>query len=84
MRVYYPGERRNHTMYVAPAADPRFTGGAIASDWLTEAGDPITFEVCFVDGAAKVPDSLGRYPIKTGQVKRTRLWTPPGFKDLAA
>jgi len=84
MRVYYHGERRNHTVYVAPAADPRFNDGQIASDWISESGDPITFEVCFVDGAAKVPDSLGRYLIKTGQAKRTRLWLPAGFVDKAA
>jgi hypothetical protein len=27
-----------------------------------------------------VPDSLGRYLIKTGQAKRTRLWTPPASR----
>jgi len=84
MRVYYPGQRRNHTMYVAPAADPRFTDGAIASDWLHDDGSPITFEVCFRDGQAVVSDSVGRYLVATGQAKRTNLWTPPGFKPLAA
>lgn len=76
MRVYYQGARRNHTLYVAPAADPRFTGGDIASDWLNESGEPITFEVCFQNGAATVPDSLGRYLVKTGQAKRTNLIIP--------
>lgn len=83
MRVYYPGQRNNHTMYVAPAADPRLKGEA-SSDWITEKGEPITFEVCFKNGAAMVPDSLGRYLIRTGLAKRTRLILPAGFIDRAA
>ncbi len=82
MRVYYTGQRNNHQMAVAPAADPR--GGAIDSEWIDARGKPVTFHVNFVDGVAEVPDALGRYLVKTGMAKRTRLWLPAGFIDRAA
>lgn len=84
MKVYYAGTRSNHTMYVAPAGDPRFTGGVIDSEWVNESGEPRTFEVFFRDGVAQVADALGRYLVKTGQAKRTRLLLPRGFVDKAA
>jgi hypothetical protein len=84
MRVYYPGTRVNHQVFVAPAADPRTNQGAIDSEWINDDGTPKTLLVEFRDGAADVPDALGRYLIATGQAKRTRLWTPPGFRDSKA
>lgn len=84
MRVYYAGERRNHQMAVTPAADPRAICEGVNADWLDGRGHPRTFQIDFVDGVAEVPDSLGRYLIATGQAKRSRLWTPPGFVDRAA
>lgn len=84
MRVYYAGERNNHQMSVAPAADTRAMREGINAEWLDARGQPRTFQVNFINGVAEVPDSLGKYLIKTGQAKRTRLWLPPGFVDRAA
>lgn len=84
MRVYYAGERKNHQMAIAPAADPRAIRDGVNADWLDARGQPRTFHIDFVDGVAEVADSLGRYLVATGQAKRTRLWLPPCFVDRAA
>lgn len=80
MRVYHPGRHANHTLFVAPAADPRTAKGSIDADWLHDNGEPKSFTVNFVNGGATVPDPLGRYLLATKQAKRTRLI----FPDLAA
>ncbi len=76
MRVYHPTPHANHTLFIAPAADPRSVNGSIDADWFTELGEPRSFEVCFVDGKATVPDSVGRYLLATKQAKRTSLILP--------
>lgn len=76
MRVYHPGRHPNHSLFVAPAADPRTAQGSIDSSWLHENGEPKSFTVNFVGGAADVPDPLGRYLLATKQAKRTRLIFP--------
>lgn len=76
MRVYHPTNQGNHTLYIAPAADPRAAVGGADAEWTDDAGLPRTFEVCFQGGKAEVTDAIGRYLVATGQAKRTRLWTP--------
>lgn len=84
MRVYYPGERKNHQMFVAPGADPRVIREGVNAEWLDSRGAPRTFTIDFVNGVAEVADALGRYLIATGQARRTGLWLPPSFVDRAA
>lgn len=79
MRVYHP-TGASHSLFVAPAADPRTQQGSIDADWLEEDGKPKGFLVSFVDGRADVPDSLGRYLCHTGQA--SRLYLP--WRRLAA
>jgi hypothetical protein len=76
MRVYHPQPHARHSLFVAPAADPRTAEGSVDSDWLHEDGSAKSFTVDFVDGAATVPDALGRYLCATRQAKRTRLYLP--------
>lgn len=76
MRIYHH-HRRPHTLYTSPAGDPRGVRGGIDGDWLHEDGSPKLLSVNFdAEGAAEVPDSLGRYLIETRQAKRTRLFLP--------
>lgn len=76
MRVYHH-QRRRHSLFVAPAGDPRATIRGVDSDWIEADGSPKNFLVDFdADGIANVPDALGRYLIATRQAKVTRLWTP--------
>lgn len=76
MRVYHH-HRRRHSLFVAPAADPRARSGGVESAWLNEDGSPKNILVDFdADGIAEVPDPLGRYLVATKQARRTRLWMP--------
>jgi len=84
MRIYYTGERKNHQMVVAPAADPRAIKDGISADWVDDKGRPITFHIDFVGGMAEVSDTLGQYLIVTGAAKRTCLWLPKAFMKRAA
>jgi hypothetical protein len=74
MRVFHP-TRKAHSLFVAPAADPRAQSGGIDADWLENDGAPKSITVNFdAEGKAYVPDALGRYLIATGQA--TGLWLP--------
>jgi hypothetical protein len=77
LRVYHPNDGR-HTLYVAPAADPRAVRAGVSGDWYGTDGRPKMFEVNFGPSGADVPDDLGRYLIATGQAKSTSLWLPCG------
>ena len=79
MRVYHP-TGQPHSIFVAPAADPRTQQGSIDADWLNEDGTPKSFLVSFPDGRADVPDALGRYLVHTKQA--ARFYLP--FRSLAA
>lgn len=67
MRVCHPGGKA-HSLFVAPAADPRSQAGSIDADWLEEDGTPKSIIVNFDErGTAHVPSSLGRYLVATRQ-----------------
>lgn len=76
MRVYYPGGRKNHTLYVSPAADPRGVAAGVDAAWVAEDGEPLMLEVRFADGRADVADPLGRYLVATKMARRTGLLLP--------
>lgn len=74
MRIYHP-TRKAHSLFVAPAADPRSQQGSIDADWLEEDGSPRSITVNFDEtGRAYVPSSLGRYLVATRQA--TSLFLP--------
>lgn len=74
MRIWHPA-RKAHSLYVAPAADPRTQSGSIDADWLEEDGTPKGITVNFDEaGSAHVPSSLGRYLVATRQA--TSLFLP--------
>ncbi len=74
MKVYHP-MRKAHSLFVAPAGDPRSQQGSIDADWLEQDGSPKSIAVNFAeDGSAYVPSSLGRYLIATRQA--TSLFLP--------
>lgn len=77
MKVYHAGSPRgNHTVFVAPAADPRAIKAGLAPEWTNEAGEPVQMTVVFRGGEVEVPDALGKYLCATGIAKRTRLILP--------
>lgn len=57
MKVYLPGSRGKHTVYVQPGKQYP------ASQFLNADGTATLFTVVFKDGAAEVSRSLGRYMI---------------------
>jgi hypothetical protein len=74
MRVHHPSGKA-HSLFVAPAADPRSQAGSIDADWLNEDGTPKSLTVNFdAKGTAHVPNALGRYLIATRQA--TGLFLP--------
>jgi hypothetical protein len=75
MLVYHPMGRRNASLFVTPAKDPRAISAGIASDWI-EGGEAKNFAIEFRSGCAHVPDSVGNYLLATGQAKRTSLILP--------
>lgn len=83
MRVYHPVSRGNPSLFIQPANDPRAVAAGIASDWLDEQGNARSFMIEFQNGAAEVPDSIGRFLLATGQAKVTQLWTPPAAQLVA-
>ena len=80
MRVYLntSGERPPiplHVMSVAPAAHMEGQG-EMPLEWVGPDNKPLTITVEFIHGEANVPDNLGRYLVKHGLAKKTRLILP--------
>ncbi len=70
MRVYSRGHR-NHSLFVCPAKD--IDG---ASQWKDENGEPVTYNIRFVNGSAEVDTVLGRWLIQHSYAQRTSLILP--------
>lgn len=74
MKVHH-SSRKRHSLFVAPAADPRSQAGSIDADWLEPDGSAKSILVNFDEhGTAIVPSSLGRYLVATRQA--TSLFLP--------
>lgn len=72
MKIYLPGSRGVHTIYVRPGVEHK------NSDFLKADGTPEQFAVVFREGVAEVPDNLGRYMIDSELAARSPLLLPAG------
>ncbi len=75
MFVYLPG-RASHSIFVTPAADERGQPLDGVSQFKSEDGVPLQFNIRFKDGRAEVDATLGQWLIKHGYARRTRLILP--------
>jgi hypothetical protein len=75
MYVYLPG-KKNHSVFVTPANDPRGTELDGASQWKSEEGVPLQYNIRFTDGRASVDAQLGNWLIRHGYAQRTPLILP--------
>lgn len=67
MKIYHPGSRGKHTIFVCPGQE------FPVSDFLDADGKPIQFPVGFSEGAADVPDNLGNYMIDRDLAKKSPI-----------
>lgn len=76
MIVYAMGEKAakqaSFIMSVSPARHLEGQG-EMPSEWVNEKNEPIDFNVEFEFGKAEVPDNLGKYLLKHGFAKMSRL-----------
>lgn len=75
MRVYLPG-KRNHSVFVTPANDPRGTELDGASQWKSLEGSPLQYNIRFLNGVAEVDAMLGQWLIRHDYAQRTPLLLP--------
>lgn len=73
MKVYQPGTRGKRTALLQPGRD------FPVSHFLSPKGEPIMFQVVFVEGEADVDDQLGQYMIDTGIAHRSPIILPEGI-----
>jgi hypothetical protein len=81
MFVYLPGHK-SHSIFVTPAADERGQPLDGVSQFKTPNGEPIQYNVRFVDGRAEVDATLGRWLVERGHARRTRLVLPQDLKRV--
>lgn len=82
MKVYAtgvkPSRQPTFIMSIAPAATTR---GDVPSNWVDDKNNPVQFNVEFKFGEAEVEDSLGKYLVENGLVRRSRLVLPRELSD---
>jgi len=85
MKVYLAGEKARRQpsfiMSVAPAATVQ--NDEMPHHWFDN-GKPVQFNLEFIYGEAEVEDSIARYLLQEGLVKRTALILPPSFVEPGA
>lgn len=78
MKVYILGEKpRNQPsfiMCIAPAAT--VTQQEVPASWVDGDNKPVQFNIEFKFGEAEVEDSIGRYLVESGLVRKTKLFLP--------
>ena len=86
MKVYLAGEKPraqpSFIMCVAPAATAQ--NQEVPAHWVDDKNNPVQFNIEFVHGSAEVEDSIARYLLEQGLVKRTALIIPPSFVGSGA
>lgn len=95
MIVYSDAEaaqkQRSFIMSICPARDLASSGQELPADWFTEVRDeetgllikvPREMNIDFVFGKADVSDEVGRYLVKQGYAKKSRLIQP--LKEMFA
>lgn len=79
MRIYAIGDNASRAAETIQAVAPGAYPGAKSdgpADWFDGEGRPVTIKVHYKDGAADVPDELGRLMLAQKLAKRTRLLLP--------
>lgn len=78
MKVYLVGEKPRRQaafiMSVAPAATVR--NEEVSAHWVDDKNNPVQFNIEFNHGEAEVEDSIAKYLLAQGLVKRTKLLMP--------
>lgn len=78
MIVYASGEKAvlqpSYLLCICPAR--HLEGEEMPAEWVTADNEPLELTVEFVFGKATVADNLGRYLVKHGLAKKTRLIVP--------
>lgn len=78
MKIYLPGSRGTHRMFVQPGS--KFP----ASHFMNAEGKPILFTVEFKNGEADVSRSLGRFMLDEKMAQRSPIILPESFNVLSA
>ncbi len=86
MKVYLTGEKARRqasfVMSVAPAATVH--NQEVPAHWVDDKNNPAQFNIEFIYGEAEVEDSIAKYLLEQGLVKRTALILPPSFVEPGA
>jgi hypothetical protein len=80
MKLYAAGERQQvgaQTLHICPAAHVG-EKAACPLSWFSEDGEPLNFNVTFINGEVEVEDSIGKYLLAYKMARKSRLIIPLG------